>query len=99
MPTDEKRDLSRNAESLLTVVNDAAPAVVARFITFLTVCVYVSVIVASTTDEMLVHAKAVTLPVLNAPIPVSGLFGFYTVAPWLIVFLHWDVLLQLSTLR
>jgi len=99
MPPKEKNGRSNNAEALLAVVNAAAPAVGARFITFLTVCVYISVIVSSTTDEMLVHAKAVTLPLLNAPIPVSGVFGFYMLAPWLIVFLHWDVLLQLSTLR
>ncbi len=87
------------AEKLVDVANDAARAVNTRFVTFLTVGIYIAVTIASTTDEMLVRASPVTLPLLNSPIPISGLFGFYTVVPWLVVLLHWDLLLQLSTLR
>ena len=86
----------QHAEKLLAAVNEAAGSVSTRFVTFLTVSVYVAVTIASTTDEMLVRAHLVTLPLLNTQIPISGPFGFYTVAPWLIVLLHADFLLQLS---
>jgi uncharacterized protein YjbI with pentapeptide repeats len=86
------------AEQLLTVVNDTARTVSTRFVTFLTVGVYVAVTIASTTDEMLVKGSLVTLPLLNTQIPISGWFGFYTVAPWLLVALHLDLLLQMSWL-
>lgn len=94
MPDEQKQ----HAERLLDIVNDAARAVGTRFVTFLTVGVYIALTIAATTDEMVVRASLVTLPLLNTKIPISGLFGFYTIAPWLIVFLHWDLLLQLSML-
>jgi uncharacterized protein YjbI with pentapeptide repeats len=88
-----------HAEKLLVSVNDAAAAVSARFVTFVSVGAYVAVTVASTSHEMLLRAtNLVTLPLLNAQIPIIGAFGFYTVAPWLIVLLHSDLLLQLSIL-
>ena len=87
------------AEKLLDSVNDAANAVSTRFVTFVSVGAYVAVTVASTTHEMLLRASnLVTLPLLNAQIPIIGPFGFYTIAPWLIVLLHSDLLLQLSIL-
>lgn len=87
------------AEKLLGSVNDAANAVSTRFVTFVSVGAYVAVTVASTTHEMLLRASSlVTLPLLNAQIPIIGPFGFYTIAPWLIVLLHSDLLLQLSIL-
>ncbi|HEY8153512.1 MAG TPA: pentapeptide repeat-containing protein [Myxococcota bacterium] len=87
------------AEKLLDSVNEAAGAVSTRFVTFVSVGAYVAVTVASTTHEMLLRASnLVTLPLLNAQIPIIGPFGFYTIAPWLIVLLHSDLLLQLSIL-
>jgi uncharacterized protein YjbI with pentapeptide repeats len=83
------------AERQLGLVNDAARAVSASFVTFFTVAVYVGVTILSTTDEMLVWGSAVTLPLLNRQIPISGKLGFYTIAPWLIVILHTYVLVQL----
>jgi uncharacterized protein YjbI with pentapeptide repeats len=88
----------QDAADLLGLVNEAARAVNTRFVTFLTVGVYIAITIASTTDEMLVKGSLVTLPLLNTQIPISGWFGFYTVAPWLIVGLHVDLLLQLSML-
>lgn len=88
-----------HAEKLLVSVNDAAGAVSSRFVTFVSVGAYVAVTIASTSHEMLLRAtNLVTLPLLNAQIPIIGAFGFYTIAPWLIVLLHSDLLLQLSIL-
>lgn len=92
-------ECEQQAEKLLGTVNDSCAAVSYRFATFVTVAAYVAITVASTTDEMLVQeASRVTLPLLNTEIPLIGPFGFYTVAPWLIVLLHSDLLLQLSFL-
>ncbi len=87
------------AEKLLDVVNDAARTVSARLVTFVTVGVYIAITVASTTDEKLVRGSLVTLPLFNVAIPISGGFGFYMVAPWLILALHFDLLVQLSVLE
>ena len=90
---------TKYAEQMLDAVNDAAAAVSTRFVTFVSVGAYVAVTVAATTHEMLLRAtNLVTLPLLNAQIPIIGPFGFYTIAPWLIVLLHSDLLLQLSIL-
>ncbi|MFN2377386.1 MAG: pentapeptide repeat-containing protein [Candidatus Binatia bacterium] len=87
------------AEKLLGSVNDAAGAVSSRFVTFVSVGAYIAVTIAATSHEMLLRAtNLVTLPLLNAQIPIIGAFGFYTIAPWLIVLLHSDLLLQLSIL-
>ena len=88
----------QDAEQRLGLVNDAARTVSARFVTFLTVGVYIAVTIAATTDEMLVRGSLVNLPLLNVQIPISGVFGFYMVAPWLIMVLHCDLLVQLSVL-
>lgn len=91
-------DDSTHAEKLLDVANDVARAVGARFVGFLTVGVYVAITVISTTDAMLVQGKVVHLPLLNVDVPMMGVFGFYTIAPWLILLMHTDLLLQLSAL-
>jgi uncharacterized protein YjbI with pentapeptide repeats len=86
------------AEQLLDTANETARTVNGRLITFLSVGAYIAMTIAATTDEMLVRASVVTLPLLDVRIPISGFLGFYNLAPWLIVLLHWDVLLQLATL-
>jgi uncharacterized protein YjbI with pentapeptide repeats len=83
------------AALLLEAANDSARSVSAFLTTFLSVDVYIGVIIASTTDEMLLKNTPVTLPLLNIPIPVVG---FYAVAPWLIIALHFYLLLQFRLL-
>lgn len=91
-------ETTQRAEDLLPVVNEAAASVSKRLFTFLTVAVYVAITVAATTDEMLLRGTQVKLPLLDTEIPISGLFGFYTVAPWLLVLLHCDLLMQVNVL-
>jgi len=57
--------------------------------------VYVGLIIASTTDVMLLKISPVKLPLLNVEIPIKG---FYAVAPWLVALLHFDLLLQFQVL-
>lgn len=92
-------DPTKDAEQLLGAVSQAAGAVGTRLATCLTVFAYVAVTVASTTHATLFEARnVVTLPVVNVSIPIIGPFGFYTLAPWLIVLLHAGLLLQVSML-
>ncbi|MGH8611820.1 MAG: pentapeptide repeat-containing protein [Gammaproteobacteria bacterium] len=60
-------------------------------ITFLSLLVYVNLIVASTTHEQLLRVSPVTLPLLNVPISIKG---FYAFMPWLLFFFHLYILLQ-----
>lgn len=90
MPDDQERF----AEQMLGAVNDTARAVSARFVTFLSVALYIGITLASTSDEMLLRGSLVALPLLNVQIPIKAWYGFYSIAPWLIVALHLDLLLQ-----
>lgn len=83
------------AEKLLSAVNGAAGAAGRRHLTFITLCVYVLIIIASTTDVMLLKISPVKLPLLDVEIPIEG---FYAVAPWLVALLHFDLLLQFHVL-
>lgn len=87
-----------HAVKLLDAVNEASRAVAARYAAFLTVVAFIGVSVATTTDEMLVRDSSLVLPLLNAPIPISGYFSFYTVVPCLVLLLHAGLLLQFSLL-
>jgi uncharacterized protein YjbI with pentapeptide repeats len=94
VPPEEAKDV----EQILTAIQDAARTVSSRVVTFFTVGAYIALTIAATTDEMLVKGSAVQLPLLNTQIPITGWFGFYTIAPWLIVALHLDRMLQVSVL-
>jgi uncharacterized protein YjbI with pentapeptide repeats len=63
--------------------------------TFLSLSLYVGIITASTTDEMLVKATTVTLPFFNVPISIVG---FYALAPWLVVLHHGYVIVYFKAL-
>jgi uncharacterized protein YjbI with pentapeptide repeats len=91
-------DQTTKAEELLHAVNDTARAVGSRFAGFLTVTAYVAVTVISTSDNTLVHGTKVHLPIFNVDVPMTCVFGFHTLAPWLIVLMHTDLLLQMSAL-
>jgi uncharacterized protein YjbI with pentapeptide repeats len=58
-------------------------------------CTYVLVIVFSTTDRDLLLGKGVKLPVIDVEVPIVG---FYAVAPYLVVLVHFNLLLQLQLL-
>lgn len=60
-------------------------------VSFLLVCLYVLVTVASATHRLLLLGGSLPLPLLNVPIPLKG---FFVVAPFLIVVLHVNLLLQ-----
>jgi len=58
-------------------------------------CVYVLVIVFGTTDLDLLIGKGVKLPFVNVEVPIVG---FYVFAPYILVIVHFNLLLQLQLL-
>jgi hypothetical protein len=79
----------------LELVNEAAHALSTALMTFLSLSVYVGIIIASTTDEMLIKGTPVKLPLFDAQIPI---IGFYAVASWLVVLNHAYVIIYFKTL-
>jgi hypothetical protein len=64
-------------------------------IAFLVLCTYVLVIVFSTTDMDLLIGKGIKLPVVDVEVPITG---FYATVPYLLVLVHFNLLLQLQLL-
>ncbi len=60
-------------------------------ITFLSLLLYVNLIIASTDAEQILRVAPVNLPLLNVPLPIIGFYGFL---PWLILLFHLYLLVQ-----
>jgi uncharacterized protein YjbI with pentapeptide repeats len=80
---------------LLDAANGASQLYATLHLGFMALCAYVLVIVFSTSDLDLLLGKSVTLPVLGAALP---LVGFYAAVPFLLVLVHFNLLLQLQAL-
>jgi hypothetical protein len=80
---------------LLDAANSASQYCATLHLGFMALCVYVLVIVFSTSDLDLLLGKSVTLPVLGTALPLAG---FYAVAPFLVVLVHFNLLLELQLL-
>ncbi len=82
-------------ERLRENADDAARLVRTVYFAFLLVGAYIAVTIGSTTDLQLLKDSPVTLPVLNVGLPIVG---FYLLVPWLLLLLHFNLLLQLYLL-
>ncbi len=82
-------------EVLLQGANRASEKVAALHIAFLVLCTYVLVIVVSTTDMDLLIGKSIKLPAVDVEVPITG---FYATVPYLVVLVHFNLLLQLQLL-
>jgi hypothetical protein len=82
-------------KALLVAANTASEKVAALHIVFLAICAYVLVIVFGTTDVDLLIGKGVKLPVVDVEVPIVG---FYAMAPYLLVLVHFNLLLSLQLL-
>ena len=89
--TKEREEL----EKLLEAINDASRNARAAFLTFLLAGLYFAIVIGSTTDEQLLRAAGITMPLLNIKLPIVG---FYIIAPWLFWLLHLNLLLLLRLL-
>jgi hypothetical protein len=83
------------AEPLLDTANTASQHVAVLHVAFMALCAYVLVIVFGTTDMDLLIGKGVELPVVDVTVPIVG---FYAFAPYLVVLVHFNLLLQLQLL-
>ena len=86
---------SKNPDKLLDSANTASEQLKVLHLTFMAVCAYVLVIAFGTTDLDLLIGKGVKLPVIDVEMPI---IGFYAVAPFIIVLVHFNLLLQLQLL-
>jgi uncharacterized protein YjbI with pentapeptide repeats len=82
-------------KALLAAANSASEKVAALHIVFLAICAYVLVVVFGTTDVDLLIGKGVKLPVVDVEVPIVG---FYAMAPYLLVLVHFNLLLSLQLL-
>ncbi len=85
-----------DVKALLDVANSASQTVAVLHVAFMAVCAYVLVIVFGTTDlDLLMGGNNVKLPVIDVAVPIVG---FYAAAPYLVVLMHLNLLLQLQLL-
>ncbi len=83
--------LEKELTATLDAANDASDKVRTQHFTFVTFLVYFALIIASTTDKQLLLISPVNLPLLNVQLPLRE---FYVIAPWVLVFLHFYLLVQ-----
>ena len=75
--------------------NDSARTFRTAYTFYLVVALYVLVIVSSTDHELLFRAEDVQMPIVNVGVPVVW---FFVVVPWLLVLLHFNLLIQATFL-
>ena len=78
-------------EDMLKAVHSAAVEWRNFTITFLSLLLYVSIIISSTTHEQILRIDPVNLPLLNVNIPI---IGFYSFMPVLLLLMHMYILVQ-----
>jgi len=61
------------------------------FVSYLVIALYILVIISSTDHELLFRAGDVQAPIINVGVPVVW---FFTFVPWILLFLHFNLLLQ-----
>jgi uncharacterized protein YjbI with pentapeptide repeats len=94
-PSPTTKPSTADPTALLAAANGASEKVAALHIVFLAICAYILVIVFSTTDLDLLIGKGVKLPVVDVEVPIVG---FYVMAPYLLVLVHFNLLLSLQLL-
>jgi uncharacterized protein YjbI with pentapeptide repeats len=86
---------SPHIEKLLDAANSASQTVAALHVAFMAFATYLGVIVWGTTDEDLLRISPVKLPILDTELPLTTFYGF---VPWLMILLHFNLLIQLELL-
>ena len=93
LPTNDES--SPHTEQLLESANSASQTVAALHVAFLAFVAYLGVIVWGTTHEDLLRISPVKLPILDVELPLTA---FYNFVPWMVVLLHFNLLMQLELL-
>lgn len=88
-------ETSPHIEKLLEAANSASQTVAALHVAFIAFAAYLGVIVWGTTHEDLLRISPVKLPILDVELPLTT---FYAFVPWMVVLLHFNLLMQLELL-
>ncbi|MDO9270526.1 MAG: pentapeptide repeat-containing protein [Methylobacter sp.] len=88
-------ELSSHIEKLLEAANSASQTVAALHVAFMAFVTYLGVIVWGTTHDDLLRISPVKLPILDVELPLTT---FYCFVPWMVVLLHFNLLMQLELL-
>ncbi|WP_333876501.1 pentapeptide repeat-containing protein [Methylobacter sp.] len=88
-------ELSSHIEKLLEAANSASQTVAALHVAFMAFVTYLGVIVWGTTHDDLLRISPVKLPILDVELPLTTFYGF---VPWMVVLLHFNLLMQLELL-
>lgn len=91
----EKELEEKNPEVLLDVANQSSERLAVQHTAFIAACAYMLVIVFGTTDLDLLIGKGIKLPFVDVEMPIVGFFAF---APFILVLVHFNLLLQLQLL-
>jgi uncharacterized protein YjbI with pentapeptide repeats len=86
---------NQDSEKLLESANSASQTVAALHVAFLAFVAYLGVIVWGTSHEDLLRISPVKLPILDVELPLTA---FYNLVPWMVVLLHFNLLMQLELL-
>ena len=93
--TQHSDELSSHIEKLLEAANSASQTVAALHVAFMAFVTYLGVIVWGTTHDDLLRISPVKLPILDVDLPLTT---FYSFVPWMVVLLHFNLLMQLELL-
>jgi len=88
-------ELSSHIEKLLEAANSASQTVAALHVAFMAFVTYLGVIVWGTTHDDLLRISPVKLPILDVDLPLTTFYGF---VPWMVILLHFNLLMQLELL-
>jgi uncharacterized protein YjbI with pentapeptide repeats len=82
-------------QALLGAANNASEKISLMHLGFMAACAYNLIVVFSTTDMDLLVGKGVKLPLIDVEVPIVG---FYVIVPYIVVLMHFNLLLQLQML-
>jgi uncharacterized protein YjbI with pentapeptide repeats len=92
---DKALQTQEDAQTFLNAANNASERTSLLHIGYMTVCAYILVVVFSTMDMDLLVGKGVRLPVIDVDVPIVG---FYITVPYIVVLMHFNLLLQFQML-
>ena len=85
------QDRQGRFDRLREAANESARSFRTAYAFYLIVALYILVVVSSTHQELLFREGDVQMPIINVGVPVVW---FFTVVPWLLLLLHFNLLVQ-----
>lgn len=92
---EDQKTVRSSPKELLDDANRASDHLAVQHLAFLAVCAYILIIAFGTTDLDLLVGKGIKLPVVDVEVPIVG---FYALSPYLLVLVHFHLLVLLQLL-